>query len=135
MEKEQTSLSLLTHKLPEELRANYNSSEHKCSAVVEGLKVAAALKLWVDRGYRAFGFGVESEDFGGKSFYVLLFWRMMPMAWSALNALPASIWDGYVGKLNSYAATCPQTATSSLFSPKTLANKPKKPPNLPKKFG
>jgi hypothetical protein len=37
--------------------------------VVEGLKVAAALKLWVDRGYRELGFGVESED-DGKSFYV-----------------------------------------------------------------
>ena len=38
-------------------------------SVVEGLKVAAALKLWVDRGYRQLGFGVES-DVGGKSFYV-----------------------------------------------------------------
>ncbi len=56
-------------KLPEELRANYESSVHRCSVVVEGLKVAAALKLWVDRGYRQLGFGVESED-GGKSFYV-----------------------------------------------------------------
>ena len=56
-------------KLPEELRANYKSSARKGSAVVEGLKVAAALKLWVDRGYRQLGFGVESED-GGKSFYV-----------------------------------------------------------------
>ncbi len=56
-------------KLPEELRANYKSSAHRCSPVVEGLKVAAALKLYVDRGYRQLGFGVESED-GGKSFYV-----------------------------------------------------------------
>jgi hypothetical protein len=56
-------------KLPEELRANYNSSAHRCSSVVEGLKVAAALKLYVDRGYRELGFGVESED-GGKSVYV-----------------------------------------------------------------
>ena len=30
-------------------------------SVVEGLKVAAALKLWVDRGYRVMGFGVESD--------------------------------------------------------------------------
>ena len=56
-------------KLPEELRANYESSARRCSVVVEGLKVAAALKLWVDRGYRVLGFGVES-DVGGKSFYV-----------------------------------------------------------------
>ncbi len=56
-------------KLPEALRANYESSSHRCSVVVEGLKVAAALKLWVDRGYRQLGFGVETED-GGKSFYV-----------------------------------------------------------------
>ncbi len=55
--------------LPEKLRANYESSARRCSVVVEGLKVAAALKLWVDRGYRQVGFGVES-DVGGKSFYV-----------------------------------------------------------------
>ncbi len=60
---------LNSSKLPEELRANYISSERKGSAVVESLKVAAALKLWVDRGYRQLGFGVES-DVGGKSFYV-----------------------------------------------------------------
>lgn len=55
--------------MPEELRANYNSSAHRCSPVVEALKVAAALKLYVDRGYRELGFGVESED-NGKSVYV-----------------------------------------------------------------
>ncbi len=55
--------------LPEVLRANYVSSAHRCSVVVESLKVAAALKLYVDRGYRQLGFGVES-DVGGKSFYV-----------------------------------------------------------------
>jgi hypothetical protein len=75
MKEESTNSSLcrdtknLTYKLPEELRANYISSERKGSAVVEGLKVAAALKLWVDRGYRSMGFEVESED-GGKTFYV-----------------------------------------------------------------
>jgi len=57
------------NKLPEELRANYNSSAHRCSPVVESLKLAAALKLYVDRGYRELGFGVESED-GGKSVYI-----------------------------------------------------------------
>ncbi len=62
-------MSKIIDKLPDELRANYKSSERKGSAVVESLKVAAALKLWVDRGYRSMGFEVESED-GGKSFYV-----------------------------------------------------------------
>jgi hypothetical protein len=63
------SVNDVIDKLPEELRANYESSAHRCSPVVEGLKVAAALKLYVDRGYRELGFGVESED-GGKSVYV-----------------------------------------------------------------
>jgi hypothetical protein len=69
LEKEQTNLSLRTDKLPEELRANYNSSTHKGSAAVENLKVAAALKLWCDRGYRTVGFGVPC-DFGEKTVYV-----------------------------------------------------------------
>jgi hypothetical protein len=55
-------------KLPKELKAIYNDTR-KSSAAVESLKVAAALKLWNDRGYRQLGFGVESED-NGKSFYV-----------------------------------------------------------------
>mgnify|MGYP005857229405 CR=1 FL=1 len=59
----------LANMLPEELRENYESSEHKGSAVVEGLKVAAALKLWVDRGYREMGFEMSS-DLGGKTFYI-----------------------------------------------------------------
>jgi hypothetical protein len=59
----------LINKLPEELRANYEKHTRKGSAVVESLKVAAGLKLWVDRGYREVGFGVPS-DFGGKTFYV-----------------------------------------------------------------
>ncbi len=62
-------MSKIIDKLPDELRANYKSSERKGSAVIESLKVAAALKLWVDRGYRSMGFEVESED-GGESFYV-----------------------------------------------------------------
>ncbi|MCL4430682.1 MAG: hypothetical protein M1167_08015, partial [Chloroflexi bacterium] len=56
-------------KLPEELRANYKSSAQSGSAVIECLKVAAALKLWVDRGYRELRFGVSS-DLGGKTMYV-----------------------------------------------------------------
>jgi hypothetical protein len=34
-----------------------------------GISCVLPLKLWVDRGYRQLGFGVESED-NGKSFYV-----------------------------------------------------------------
>jgi hypothetical protein len=60
---------LNSSKLPDELRANYESSAHRCSPVVEGLKLAAALKLWNDRGYRELGFEVPS-DLGGKTFYV-----------------------------------------------------------------
>ncbi len=56
------------NKLPEELRANYRASR-KGSAMVEGLKVVAALKLWVNRGYRELGFEVPCE-FGGKTFFV-----------------------------------------------------------------
>jgi hypothetical protein len=40
-------------KLPKELKAIYNDTR-KGSAAVESLKVAAALKLWNDRGYRQF---------------------------------------------------------------------------------
>lgn len=57
-----------TDKLPKELKAIYNGTR-KSSAAVETLKIAAALKLWKDRGYRKLGFGVESED-NGKSFYI-----------------------------------------------------------------
>ncbi len=44
-------------KLPEELKAIYKTSP-KSSPVVEGLKVAAALKLWNDRDYRDVKFEV-----------------------------------------------------------------------------
>ena len=65
MKKEQTNFSLLTDKLPEELRANYKINR-KNSPVIELLKVAAALKLWGDRGYREIGFEVPLI-FGGKT--------------------------------------------------------------------
>jgi len=55
-------------KLPEELKLIYKCAR-KCSAGVEALKVAAALKLWNDRGYRELGFEVPS-DLSGKTFYV-----------------------------------------------------------------
>jgi hypothetical protein len=55
-------------KLPEELKLVYKCAR-KGEAVVEALKVAAALKFWNDRGYRELGFEVPS-DLGGKTFYV-----------------------------------------------------------------
>ena len=55
----------IVEKLPKELRANYKTSR-KSSPIVEGLKVAAALKLWADRGYRDIGFEVPLI-FGGKT--------------------------------------------------------------------
>jgi hypothetical protein len=58
----------LADKLPEELRTIYDRAR-KGSEVVERLKVAAALKLWGDRGYREVGFGVPC-DFGGRTAYV-----------------------------------------------------------------
>jgi hypothetical protein len=55
-------------KLPEELKLIYKCAR-KGSADMEALKVAAALKLWNDRGYRELGFEVPS-DLSGKTFYV-----------------------------------------------------------------
>ncbi len=52
-------------KLPEELRASYKINR-KGSPVIEGLKVAAALKLWNDRDYRDIKFEVPLI-FGGKT--------------------------------------------------------------------
>ena len=52
-------------KLPKELRANYKTSR-KSPPIIESLKVAAALKLWGDRGYREIGFEVPLI-FGGKT--------------------------------------------------------------------
>ena len=68
MKKEQPNPSLQTDKLPEELKLIYKCAR-KGSAVIEELKVAAALKLWNDRGYRELGFE-EPSDLGGKTFYV-----------------------------------------------------------------
>jgi hypothetical protein len=55
MEKEVNKLS---SNLPEELRAKYGSQAFVCCDVVECLKVAAALKLWFNRGYRDVDFSV-----------------------------------------------------------------------------
>jgi hypothetical protein len=60
--------SQIISKLPEELRAKYRVNR-KCSPVIEGLKVAAALKLWGDRGYRNVRFEV-SLALGGKRRFV-----------------------------------------------------------------
>jgi hypothetical protein len=54
-------------KLPEELKAAYKASP-KSSPIVEGLKVATALKLWYDRGYRDIQFEVPLT-FGEKTVY------------------------------------------------------------------
>jgi hypothetical protein len=64
MKKEQTNqppckaTQKLTDKLPEELRAKYTAQACECCDMVECLKVAAALKLWFNRGYRDVDFGV-----------------------------------------------------------------------------
>jgi hypothetical protein len=54
-----------TEKLPKELKLIYDTSR-KSSRPVEELKVAAALKLWNDRGYRELGFEVPSDLSGKK---------------------------------------------------------------------
>ena len=75
MEREQTNLPSpkdtknRADKLPEELRANYKRHAHKGSAVIEGLKVAAALKLWNAREYRDIRFDVPMAC-SGKTFFV-----------------------------------------------------------------
>ncbi len=55
-------------KLPEELRASYKINR-KGSPVIELLKVAAALKLWNDRGYRDITFD-EPMTCSGKTVFV-----------------------------------------------------------------
>jgi hypothetical protein len=62
----ETSLNSL--KLPEEIRTKYNKQTRKTSPVVEGLKVAAALKLW-DRDFRDIRFDVP-VIFRGKTVFV-----------------------------------------------------------------
>ena len=75
MEREQTNLPSRkdtknqVDKLPEELRANYMRHARKGSAVIESLRVAAALKLWEARGYRDIKFDVPMT-FGGKTVFV-----------------------------------------------------------------
>jgi hypothetical protein len=59
----------IANKLPEELRAKYQTQACVCIDVVECLKVAAALKLWCDRGYREIAFSVPLA-LGRKKFFV-----------------------------------------------------------------
>lgn len=49
---------LIINKLPEELKAKYEAQAFVCCDVIECLKVAAALKLWVNRSYRDVDFSV-----------------------------------------------------------------------------
>ncbi len=67
LKKEQTNVSL-TEKLPQQLKESYKASR-KSSPVVEGLKVAAVLKLWNDRDYRDIRFDVPMP-LGGKTVIV-----------------------------------------------------------------
>ncbi len=64
-----TVISDIADKLPEELKANYQKQARKASPVIESLKVAAALKLWKDRGFEDIRFDVP-VFFGGKNFFV-----------------------------------------------------------------
>ncbi len=61
--------SLLISKLPEELRAKYLKHARKASPAIEGLKNAAALKLWNDRGVRDIKFDVP-KVFEGKTMFI-----------------------------------------------------------------
>jgi hypothetical protein len=58
----------VTEKLPNELRENYKKSR-KNSPAIESLKVAAAFKLWNDRGFRDIKFDVPIV-YGRKTFFV-----------------------------------------------------------------
>ncbi len=58
----------ITAKLPKEIRANYNKSR-KNSPTIEALKIAAAFKLWNDRGFSEIKFDVPIA-FGEKTVFV-----------------------------------------------------------------
>ncbi len=75
MKKEQTSppsqkdTKNPADKLPEPLRTNFERYAFKSSAVINQLKVAAALKLWRDRGYRDITFD-EPMTCSGRTVFV-----------------------------------------------------------------
>ncbi|XHH08834.1 MAG: hypothetical protein ACFCUE_14895 [Candidatus Bathyarchaeia archaeon] len=56
-------------KIPDELITNYKTQTRKGSPIIEHLKIAAALKLWNNRGYRDVRFDVPLV-FGGKTVFV-----------------------------------------------------------------
>jgi hypothetical protein len=66
---ESTPMENIAYKLPEELRAKYQTQACVCVNVVERLKVAAALKLWFNRSYRDIEFSVPLA-LGRKKFFV-----------------------------------------------------------------
>ncbi len=61
-------MTALIDKLPKELRTNYQKSR-KNSPTIETLKIAAALKLWNDRGFEDIQFDVPMT-IAGKHFFV-----------------------------------------------------------------
>ncbi len=67
MKKEQTNPKII-QKLPEQLRESYKASR-KESPIVEELKIAAALKLWNNRGFRDIEFDVP-KILAGKTVFV-----------------------------------------------------------------
>jgi hypothetical protein len=64
----QTKNTNPTDKLPEKLKTAYKKTQ-KSSPIIESLKVAAALKLWNDRGYRDIQFEAPIA-YGGKMVFV-----------------------------------------------------------------
>jgi hypothetical protein len=67
LKKEQTNPNL-TQELPQQLKEEYRKSR-KNSPAIEALKVAAALKLWNDRGFRDIKFDVPVA-YGGKTMFI-----------------------------------------------------------------
>jgi hypothetical protein len=59
----------ISSKLPKKLKEKYVKHARKCSPAVEGLKIAAALKLWNDRHYRDIKFDVPIA-IGNKTLFV-----------------------------------------------------------------
>jgi hypothetical protein len=67
LKREQTNPNLY-EKLPHQLKKEYRKSR-KNSPVIENLKIAAALKLWEDRGFRDIKFDVPIA-YGGKTLFI-----------------------------------------------------------------
>ncbi len=67
LKKEQTNPNL-TQKLPPQLQKEYQKSR-KNSPIIESLKIAAALKLWNDRGFTDIKFDVPIA-YDGKTMFI-----------------------------------------------------------------